>query len=160
VCSYVVTDYRNAASTSINMKLYAVLLILRIIATLQPGYIHPDELFQGGQEMFFACSSKQSATKQIHVHAYQTAVGNVQIDDITATWEFQSEHALRSVIPPTIMTILPLKVYSFFRQECINNAADASFLLLMLQYGTLQASAVIITQWGERSNLYRVELNS
>ena len=126
--------------------LYALLVGFRFFATLQRGYIHPDEFFQGGQELFFGCSSSHPdaehiptivnshdhvvkapapapapATKHIHLpFGYKTAVGGVMIKDVTATWEFQADHALRSVIPPTIMTILPLKIYStiFIRHGC------------------------------------------
>lgn len=112
--------------------LYICLLVLRVLLTLQPGYIHPDEFFQGGQEMFFGCSSpkfshevqlqlqlQQQATKHITLgNEYNTANGNVPIDVITATWEFEAENALRSIIPPTLMTLFPLQIFSRFRHKC------------------------------------------
>jgi GPI mannosyltransferase 4 len=60
------------------------------VAPLLPGYIHPDEFFQGGQELWFGCPPYR-------------------------TWEFQSENALRSVVPPTIMTWLPLHLFAKIR---------------------------------------------
>ena len=108
--------------------IYGILLCLRFIIVLQPGYIHPDEFFQGGQELFFGCSSQSHsdaaaqtpyaklASKYIRLPSgYTTPFGLVTIYDTTSTWEFQSEYALRSIIPPTIMTILPLKIYSAIR---------------------------------------------
>ena len=50
------------------------------------GYIHPDEFFQGGQELFFGCPP-------------------------TIPWEFEPENALRSVFPPAVMTWIPLQIY-------------------------------------------------
>ena len=68
--------------------LYNFLLLLRLgVAPLLTGYIHPDEFFQGGQELWFGCPPYK-------------------------TWEFQSENALRSVVPPTIMTWLPLELFA------------------------------------------------
>lgn len=114
--------------------LYAILVAFRFIASLQKGYIHPDEFFQGGQELFFGCppprlsptfqfSQDQDGKRQYpgattyipldsSSYGYKTPIGNIPMDGITATWEFQAENALRSIIPPTIMTILPLKIYS------------------------------------------------
>jgi len=106
---------------------YICLLVLRVLLTLQPGYIHPDEFFQGGQEMFFGCSSPKfrhdveelQPTKHISLgNEYKTAIGSVPIDGITATWEFEAENALRSIIPPTLMTIFPLQIFSRFRHKC------------------------------------------
>ena len=68
--------------------LYGILLILRVcVSPFLVGYIHPDEYFQGGQELWFGCPP-------------------------TIPWEFEPHNALRSVVPPTIMTYWPLKVYS------------------------------------------------
>ncbi|EED86416.1 hypothetical protein THAPSDRAFT_bd686, partial [Thalassiosira pseudonana CCMP1335] len=51
-----------------------------------PGYIHPDEFFQGGQDV------------------KEYLVSNVP-------WEFEPNNALRSIIPPTFMTLVPLRLY-------------------------------------------------
>ena len=32
---------------------YALLLLARLASVLLPGYVHPDEFYQGGQELFF-----------------------------------------------------------------------------------------------------------
>ena len=70
--------------------LYGFLILLRISAApFLPGYVHPDEFFQGGQELWLGCPP-------------------------ATPWEFEPENALRSVVPPMIMTMWPLKVYSYF----------------------------------------------
>jgi Alg9-like mannosyltransferase family. len=119
--------------------LYIFFLILRILAIIQPGYIHPDEFFQGGQELFFGCpndiseldrfrdrhrstipiisGSSSSNTKYKPLH--DADGGPISIygsEKITATWEFQRENAVRSIVPPSFMTVLPLWAYSKFRQ--------------------------------------------
>ena len=65
---------------------YSLLIFRLLVGPFLLGYIHPDEFFQGGQELFFGCPP-------------------------TIPWEFEPTHALRSVIPPTIMTWLPLQIY-------------------------------------------------
>ena len=71
--------------------LYFLLLVFRIIVgPFLFGYVHPDEFFQGGQELFFGCPP-------------------------TIPWEFEPSNALRSVFPPVFMTWLPLQLYDFFR---------------------------------------------
>ena len=71
--------------------IYSSLLIFRtVVGPFLLGYIHPDEFFQGGQELFFGCPPN-------------------------IPWEFQPIHALRSVFPPTMMTWLPLQIYKFLR---------------------------------------------
>jgi len=70
---------------------YHILLLFRVaVAPFLTGYIHPDEFFQGGQELWFGCPPSR-------------------------TWEFQSENAVRSVVPPTIMTWLPLQLVAKIR---------------------------------------------
>ena len=70
---------------------YAFLIVLRIYACFINGYIHPDEFFQGGQELFFGREDK------------------------VLPWEFDPEHALRSIVPPTFMTYFPLWIVSLVR---------------------------------------------
>ena len=69
-------------------SLYNLLLLIRVcIAPVLVGYVHPDEFFQGGQELWFGCPPSRP-------------------------WEFEPEHAIRSIVPPTIMTWWPLHLYS------------------------------------------------
>jgi phosphatidylinositol glycan class Z len=69
--------------------LYTLLLGFRIVlCPFLPGYVHPDEFFQGGQELWFGCPP-------------------------FVPWEFEPEHALRSVAPPTVMTWMPLQAYAW-----------------------------------------------
>jgi hypothetical protein len=36
--------------------MYALLIVLRVlVGVFLTGYVHPDEFFQGGQELFFGC---------------------------------------------------------------------------------------------------------
>ena len=63
---------------------YGILIILRFGCTILPGYIHPDEFFQGGQELLF---------------------GTVR------TWEWKDD-AARSILPPLWMSWLPIKFMS------------------------------------------------
>ncbi len=158
---------------------YLLLVVLRIIACTFPGYIHPDEFFQGGQELFYGCNGKDgdreiramkamsgtvitnSALNTIGGHT--TAIGmdvvDVDVDvaveekDIDSSiniiteseaeepattfsivrpsssllelpWEFQRRHAIRSIVPPMIMTLLPLKLYSFIRNQISTTARN------------------------------------
>lgn len=64
--------------------LYSILAILRICCCFSRGYIHPDEFFQGGQELFY---------------------GSV------IPWEFEPDNAIRSIVPPLFMTRLPMSIY-------------------------------------------------
>lgn len=75
----------------VSWVLYVVLLMFRIFACpFLVGYVHPDEFFQGGQELFFGCPP-------------------------TIPWEFEPSNALRSIIPPTLLTWFPLKIYNWLR---------------------------------------------
>jgi len=76
---------------NVSWLLYCFLLLFRIIAgPFLIGYVHPDEFFQGGQELFFGCPP-------------------------TIPWEFESSNALRSVMPPALTTWLPLQIYNLLR---------------------------------------------
>ncbi|KAL3933079.1 MAG: hypothetical protein SGBAC_010556 [Bacillariaceae sp.] len=67
--------------------LYGVLVIARIlVGPILNGYVHPDELFQSGQEIWYG---------------YPPIIA----------WEFEPQNALRSVLPPGVMTGIPLQVY-------------------------------------------------
>ena len=69
------------------MKILLVLIVrISVILWWSDGYIHPDEFFQSGQELWYG--------KRL------------------PSWEFQSPHYLRSIVPPTIMTYLPLTLFS------------------------------------------------
>lgn len=77
--------------TTISWVVYIILLFFRVIVCpFQIGYVHPDEFFQGGQELFFGCPP-------------------------TIPWEFEPINALRSIIPPTFMTWFPLQIYDWLR---------------------------------------------
>ena len=64
--------------------LYACLCFLRVALVLAPGYIHPDEFFQGGQELF--------ASRLLGVR------------DTLTPWEFLPSRACRSPLPPLLLS--------------------------------------------------------
>jgi len=84
---------QSAAETKLAQKswsFYNILILIRVcVAPFLLGYVHPDEFFQGGQELWFGCPPAMP-------------------------WEFEPENALRSVVPPTIMTWWPLKLCADF----------------------------------------------
>ena len=78
------------------LLLYMTLTCCRIIiGPMLPGYVHPDEFFQGGQELWFGCPSY-------------------------VPWEFRGgpQSAIRSVAPPTLMTWWPLRLYQLVCAYC------------------------------------------
>jgi phosphatidylinositol glycan class Z len=188
-------ESRVDTHTIFNVKLiYGLLLLVRILITTRlSGYIHPDEFFQGGQELFYGCSScsmpcskpnvngdqdvdivknnchyqedkedeEYQVLKRYQLHtfldhnneetflktnsnAYSTnstayyplqsmaskfvhqilndSNGNNNISNdtfITATWEYQPNFAIRSIMPPFIMTKLPLQfIYLPLKRFC------------------------------------------
>ena len=87
-----VTMIISRKTTIISWVIYIVLLFFRVlVCPFQTGYVHPDEFFQGGQELFFGCPP-------------------------TIPWEFEPTNALRSIIPPTFMTWFPLQIYDWLRK--------------------------------------------
>jgi phosphatidylinositol glycan class Z len=85
---------------------YTVLTILQLmIAPLLPGYVHPDEFFQGGQELWFGCPT-------------------------TKTWEFQSNHAVRSVLQPGLITYIPLTIYAWITRQSVASMSGLEVLLI------------------------------
>ena len=87
-----------------------------------PGYIHPDEFFQGGQELFFGCQRRE----QGHFHDWKNirerhgiVNGNNNESNINdqeylvknVPWEYEPNNALRSIVPPAFMTVFPLRLY-------------------------------------------------
>lgn len=99
--------------------LYASLLILRFLGIFQRGYIHPDEFFQGGQELFFGVGGVGGG-----------GVGGRNGDELdingaddyfakNVPWEFEPNHAVRSIVPPSFMTLLPLRLYVTLRDYWI-----------------------------------------
>ena len=89
--------------------IYIILLVIRIcVGPWLTGYIHPDEFFQGGQELYFGCGRG-------------SGVGDDNNNDLSfLPWEYQPQHALRSIVPPTIMTYVPLAVYKYCRHYVWN----------------------------------------
>ncbi|KAL3797088.1 hypothetical protein HJC23_000426 [Cyclotella cryptica] len=98
----------SPSNNQLKWSLYLTLLALRFFGAIysQTGYVHPDEFFQGGQELFFGQqledTSPVSGDPIQLQHEY--AVKNVP-------WEFEPNNALRSIVCPAFMTLLPLRVY-------------------------------------------------
>ncbi|CAJ1914120.1 unnamed protein product [Cylindrotheca closterium] len=89
--------------SSISWFLYSVLVIARItIGPFLNGYVHPDELFQSGQEIWY---------------------GTPPI----IAWEFEPKNALRSVLPPGIMTGIPLQIYGMMIKAMLNDGKHIEF---------------------------------
>lgn len=110
---------RIVMMSRVNMSwlLYAFLLLFRIIVgPFLLGYVHPDEFYQGGQELFFGCPP-------------------------TIPWEFEPVNALRSVVPPTLMTWLPLQIYNWLRMM-IRTGFDREELIVGM--GSLSGIEVLI----------------
>lgn len=105
--------------------LYALLVICRIfVCPFLPGYVHPDEFFQGGQELWFGCPP-------------------------FTPWEFESQNALRSILPPTLMTWLPLRIYAFVTQRSsIYNLSGREILVIPRIFsGMLSVLTVDLSLW-------------
>lgn len=75
--------------------LYKVLIVLRLIVSLQPSYLHPDEFFQ---------------TSEI---AVSDAFGWPSI----RTWEFELPHPIRSIIPIWLFQLPVLSHIYFFSAD-------------------------------------------
>ena len=95
------------------------MIVLRVvIGSLLPGYLHPDEFFQGGQELFFGCPS-------------------------VIPWEFEPYNAVRSIVPPTLMTWFPLRLYAWaMRIEMDQTSGIAILLIPRIFCGFLSVLAV------------------
>jgi phosphatidylinositol glycan class Z len=87
--------------------IYILLLLFRFLGVFQRGYVHPDEFFQGGQELFFGRNRHESDGR------YLTRDFVVK----SVPWEFESKHAVRSIVPPAFMTLLPLRLYATLRHR-------------------------------------------
>ena len=90
-------------SNTLWWTLYLLLIALRFYGAIYslPGYIHPDEFFQGGQELFFGQQFDSLSPTDHDVYF----VKNVP-------WEFEPSNAVRSIVPPMFMTLLPLRMYA------------------------------------------------
>ena len=110
------TDTVAATSTSRRLHiLYTCILLVRFTCVLLPGYIHPDEFYQGGQELFFGVPPSPDLAALYPdgfggTWSWTSEDGRAR-HSIVPTWEFEPQNAIRSIVPPLFMTALPLKVY-------------------------------------------------
>jgi len=88
--------------------LLCVLYLFRFLLCFSMGYVHPDEFFQGGQELFYGILTDD------------TRLANSQYIR-PSSWEWERENALRSVVPPTLMTKIPVMLYSLVTKNSLND---------------------------------------
>ena len=90
--------------------LYLSLIVLRFISINQRGYIHPDEFFQGGQELFFGTQRSDDNTSSSTRSSSSSSSSEYMVTNVP--WEYQPIHAVRSIIPPAFMTLIPIHIYT------------------------------------------------
>lgn len=81
---------------------YVCLVVLRFAGVVQRGYVHPDEFFQSGQELFFG--THRDVDDGLSPGADRWRANSVP-------WEFEPRHAVRSSVPTYFMTLVPLRLY-------------------------------------------------
>jgi phosphatidylinositol glycan class Z len=92
--------------SSLSWIIYSILVLLRVVVgPILPGYVHPDEFFQGGQELWFGCPP-------------------------TIPWEFEPGNALRSVVPPTLLSWIPLQIYAWIRGLSIQSLSGTEIWIV------------------------------
>jgi phosphatidylinositol glycan class Z len=136
--------YLRLASYGILFLLY----LLRFAICFSSGYIHPDEFFQGGQELFFGIflSEEKDYGDKDHHRPWRTP----------CSWEWEPEHALRSIFAPWVMTKLPLMVYATLmgRQDS-NHVTGMEVLvvprlwLCLLSFATLDLPVFLLYKQNE-----------
>eukprot|EP00551_Chaetoceros_affinis_P013204 CAMPEP_0203685960 /NCGR_PEP_ID=MMETSP0090-20130426/48818_1 /ASSEMBLY_ACC=CAM_ASM_001088 /TAXON_ID=426623 /ORGANISM="Chaetoceros affinis, Strain CCMP159" /LENGTH=126 /DNA_ID=CAMNT_0050555175 /DNA_START=99 /DNA_END=476 /DNA_ORIENTATION=+ len=62
------TKKKTPSPPSMHVVVYIVLIFLRAVTCAFPGYIHPDEFFQGGQELFYGCNGKSTSSSSTSGH--------------------------------------------------------------------------------------------
>ena len=119
-------------------RTYCILLCMRFLCVLLPGYVHPDEFFQSGQELFFGCPNTSNshhipdtATASdydlvSYSYSYSTWGGKQQHAALVTTWEFRPENAIRSIVPPLFMTSFPLRIYVWLKQTVLLARGDVT----------------------------------
>ncbi|KAL1981440.1 hypothetical protein VTN96DRAFT_2656 [Rasamsonia emersonii] len=102
-------------------RAYLVLLLVRIYFALSPSYLHPDEHFQG-PEVFAG-----------RIYSYPSQL----------TWEFTSEHPIRSVFPLWPVYGLPMGLMSWFYNETGIGSPSADLVYYALRGGMFVLSFVL-----------------
>lgn len=131
-------SYQSRHNVRARWIVYLSLLVLRFVSCWQRGYVHPDEFFQGGSELFFGIQRRDNYN-QLHSDNH---TGGEDVDYITTNvpWEFEPANAVRSIVPPAFMTLLPLRMYdvavrmgrSFNNQQYGAEIIDVTSLSSML----------------------------
>ncbi|KAG2181052.1 hypothetical protein INT43_008634 [Umbelopsis isabellina] len=73
---------------------YGLLIAIRLLFSLLPGYIQPDEFFQSPEIM----------------------AGSVFDLEVFTPWEFDPAAPARSIVPPLLTTGIPFYAYKFVHQ--------------------------------------------
>ena len=102
--------------------IYISLLLLRFIGIDQRGYVHPDEFYQGGQELFFGRGRSDGSGAGISCNGSSSSNSSTRRGDeymVTnnVPWEYRPIHAVRSIVPPVFMTLVPIRIYAAMMQR-------------------------------------------
>ena len=119
--------------------------ILRLYTCILPGYIHPDEYFQGGQELWFSTNNNNNTNigtminnvSQKSIFTSNNNNNNCNGDETTLIWEYKAKNAIRSIIPPYIMTLFPLKIYNYVTNNITSHKSSISIVPSLTGYEIL-----------------------
>ncbi|CRG88583.1 phosphatidylinositol glycan, class Z [Talaromyces islandicus] len=101
-------------------RTYLLLLLVRVYFALSPSYLHPDEHFQG-PEVFAG-----------RIYSYPSLL----------TWEFTSQHPIRSVFPLWPVYGLPMGLLKWFYNETGFTSPPADLVYYILRAGMFVMSFV------------------
>jgi hypothetical protein len=90
---------------------YRVSCVLRVLCLFSPGYIHPDEFFQGGQVSSLVHDSDYVLVTRLWTWRNMLSPFSLYLQEVFASsilglkeglipWEFQPQHALRCIVFP------------------------------------------------------------
>ncbi|PGH18230.1 hypothetical protein AJ79_00569 [Helicocarpus griseus UAMH5409] len=102
-------------------RTYLLLLLVRVYFALSPSYLHPDENFQGPEIL----------------------AGQIFSYPSNPTWEFTSEHPIRSVFPLWLFYGLPMTLLKWLWAEAGNGSTPPDIVYYMLRGGMFVLSFVL-----------------
>lgn len=89
-------------------RAYLFLVLVRLYFALSPSYLHPDENFQGPEVIAGEFYTSMHASTRISLT--DTSKGRVFNYPAHHTWEFTTDHPIRSVFPLWLIYGLPMYV--------------------------------------------------